>query len=299
MSGESEVGRLAGPPASGTVNTTLAYQVGESRLPAAVNPAFRRMTRPRGALMRKAVPQSSSRTSDVISRLNADGITAAPPKQTPEKVVSVEAAASSLLPFNIPDWLRKLLLSEGLRGPLVLAALGLMVAVMGLTARGAGLAALGVIVYLRSRSRAALRVSRENRTAAAIQSVPPRPGFVLTEPGATLPADIGRRGAADSLDAARFRQALVELHTRYETPVPVKTIGPPLDFDRAVVRLERTLNPVISIPRRARSVVAIPPTFEYLRPTETIVPVMAHPVISDPMYRPLRRPIRASCSSRT
>lgn len=295
MSGGSEVGRLAGPPASGTANTTLAHQVGESRLPgAALNPAFRRMTRPRGALMRKAAPQNRNRTSDLISRLNAsDGITAAPPKQAPEKVVSVEAAADSLLPFPLPPWLRDLLLWEGLSVALIVAAVLLILFAwstfaIGLPVAVLGLAALGAMLYLRSRLRASLRVSKENRTAAAIQSVPPRPGFVLTEPGATLPADIGRGGAADSLDAARFRQALVELHTRYETPVPVKTIGPPLDFDRAVIRLEQTLNPVLAIPRRARSVVAIPLTFEYFRPTETIVPVMVHPVISEPMYRPLR-----------
>ena len=62
----------------------------------------------------------------------------------------------------------------------------------------------------------------------------------------------------------------------------------PLDLAAAASTLVRALNPVLAIPTRVRSVVAMPSTFKYLRPSATIVPVMAHPVFSEPMYKPLR-----------
>src|SRR5437667_182316 len=72
--------RIMGSP------TTIAQQVKESRLPvAALNPAFRRIIRPRGPLLRKAVPASGGQPGDMLARMNAEnGITAAPPKQAPE-----------------------------------------------------------------------------------------------------------------------------------------------------------------------------------------------------------------------
>lgn len=275
--------------------TTLAHQVKESRLPAAaLNPAFRRVTRPRGALMRKAVPPGSLRPGDMLSRMNArGGITAGPPKQAPAKGISVEGTAGGLLPFHLPAWLRNLLLWKSLRLVMVISAVVLVLFSyatfgLGLPVALLGLAALAAIRYLRGRLEAARRLSKENRTVAAVQAIPPRPGFVLTEPGSPLPAGIARSGPSDSPQGANFRQALIDMNARFEIPVPAKTVGPPLDFSRAAASLEQALDPVRVIPRRALSLIAIPPTFKYLKPVETIVPVMAHPVINDPMYQPLR-----------
>ncbi|WP_406081191.1 hypothetical protein [Micromonospora sp. NBC_00858] len=275
--------------------TTVARQVEKSRLPAAsLDPAFRRMTRPRGALMRKAFPQQRGRPGAMLSRMNTPGgITAAPPKRAPEKEILLEGVARSLLPFPLPGWLRAVLLWKPLRAAMVTAAVLLLLFSvvtlgLGLPVTLLGLAALGVIEYLRGRLEAATRLGNQNRTVAAVQAIPPRPGFVLTEPGNRLPPGIGRSGSSDSPEAARFRQALVDVNARFESPLPVKTIGPPLDFDRAAAVVEQALNPVTAIPRRALSLIAIPPTFTYLKPTGTIVPVMAHPVLNEPMYRPLR-----------
>ena len=70
--------------------TTLSRQVKESQLPqAALNPAFRRILRPRGTVMRKAVPKSEGKPSNLLVQLNEldkkKRITAAPPKEPPEK----------------------------------------------------------------------------------------------------------------------------------------------------------------------------------------------------------------------
>jgi hypothetical protein len=280
--------RVRGSPA------TVAQDVLESRLPAAaLDPGFRRMTRPRGGLMRKAAPARRGRPGTMVSRMNArDGITAALPKQPPEKAVTVESASGGLLPFALPTWLRRLLLSRSLPLIMVIAVVLLILIAflphgIGLSFTVLGLVALAALRYLRRRLAAAGRLSKENRTAAAVRAIPPRPGFVLTEPGSPLPADIGRDGRADSPQAANFRAALIDMNARFEIPVPVRTIGPPLDLAHATGRLEQALDPVRGIPRRARSVIDLPP-LPYLKPVESIVPVMAHPVIDDPMYQPLR-----------
>jgi hypothetical protein len=56
------------------------------------------------------------------------------------------------------------------------------------------------------------------------------------------------------------------------------------------VTLKRSLDPSFAIPRRAEFLLKIPAKVKgsYLRPNKTLVTVMAHPVFSQPMYRPLR-----------
>jgi hypothetical protein len=67
--------------------TTIFQQLRESRLEgAALQPSFRRVLRPRGAVMRKALPRDQGKLTDVLVRLNNGRITAALPKQPPEGV---------------------------------------------------------------------------------------------------------------------------------------------------------------------------------------------------------------------
>ncbi len=218
--------------------TTLSRQVKDSRLPqAALTPALHKMLRPRGAVMRKAVPESRRKPTDLLTRLNEGRITAAPPKEAPSGQLALDAAVKVLVE------------ERDLPG--------------------------------------AIRLSEANLTTAAVKLISGRPKFFITDPGQQqLPPD--QSGGQDSPEATNFRAALLDLHTRFETPLPQPEEKPQLDFTAADTTLVATLNPVYAIPRRLLSVVAIPETFKYLRPFETIVPVMAHPVFPDPMYKPLR-----------
>lgn len=204
---------------------TIFHQVINSRLPRAVlNPAFRRITRPRGPIMRRAVPESQGRPTDILTRLNEGKITAAPPRRAPAGQLSLD------------DFI-----DEG------------------------------------------------RLTTDAVDKIEPRPNFVTTEPDPDYDfGNIDQPDDFDSPEAASFRDALFDLHDRLETELPPPEPREPLDFPYIGSRLAGVLNPVYVIPQRVRSFVAIPPTFKYLRPFETIVPVMAHPVFSDPMYKPLR-----------
>lgn len=276
--------------------TTVFQQVKASRLPpAALSPAFRRITRPRGAVMGKAVPESEGRTINIVTPLNEGRITAAPPKTAPEKQISLNKIAQKLIPNGVPDWLRALVLEPLTRWVLfglLLLALVLLVA-LGAVAIFALLAGIlaGALIFaegLRRRVQAAERLREENLTVEAVKDIAPRPQFTVTEPGQDVPAGIARAGRRDSTEAAHFRTALLDLHTRFEIALPQPAPQEPLNMAGAASVLAHALNPVFAIPRRALSIVAIPATFQYLRPVETIMPVMAHPAFSNPMYQPLR-----------
>jgi hypothetical protein len=142
--------------------------------------------------------------------------------------------------------------------------------------------------WLSRQFQAVEKLREENLTTEAVNSTPPRLHFVLTEPGQELPPDIADPNGADSAEAANFRTALLDLHGRFEIDLPQPEPKPPLDFANIGLKLVQALDPTYAIPKRALSIVAIPSTFKYLRPVETIVPVMAHPVFADPMYKPLR-----------
>jgi hypothetical protein len=276
--------------------TTILHQVKSSRLTqAALNPAFRRITRPRGAVSHRALPEIGGRTSNILNLLNDELIKVAPPKTAPEKQISLNKIAEALVSDQIPDWLRAVA-KHPLTRILLLALLLLslvLLALTGLFVIFALLAAVAIGAYifvdrLRRTLAASDRLREESLTVEAIDSIAPMPGFILTEPDQDVPAAILRSGASDSGDAARFRTALRDLHASFEIALPQPAPRARLDVVDASAKLLLALNPVKVIPRRALSYVAIPQSFIYLRPVETIAPVMAHPVFSDPMYKPLR-----------
>jgi hypothetical protein len=221
--------------------TTVFQELRESQLEeAALKPAFRRVFRPRGAIMRKAFPENPGKPTDVLLKLNEGQVTAALPKRAPEKQISLSKAADRL-----PD----------------------------------------------------KRLHEDRLTADVIPRIPARPRFRFTLPGRELPPfepiEPLNPPAPDNLldrdsdEAGAFRAALLELHTRLETRAPEPGPRPAVNVGAISNTLVNALNPKSTILLRALSTIFIPETFQYLRPKETVVPVMAHPVFPDPMYKPL------------
>lgn len=276
-------------------DTTIAAHVQQSRLHAALEPVFRRITRPRGAFMRKLSKVGEITSSEIVNRLNDGIIRAAPEKTAPENQISLGRLRETFFPGWIPNWLRKIFHWRYTRFVLLLLVVILLV-LLFLFKLGAfwgvvtGIMFLSIIFleWLRRRLVGLDRFSEEQLTTEAVEDIPPRPDFMITEPGEELPAGIDNAGATDSIEAANFRRALVNLHARFETelPKPVEII--PLDLDAIASKLTQAVEPMVAIPKRTLTVVKIPDSFKYLRPYETIVPVMAHPVLSDPMYKALR-----------
>jgi hypothetical protein len=283
--------RVMGSPA------TIARQVRESRLPrAAVDPAFRKVARPRGAIMRKVVPAGGAAPAAVIRRLNEGQLTAAPPPPDPTGQISLDRVARSIEPAPLPEWLRLLLRGQGLTG-LVVAVMVLALALMVLTGAivifGFVLVALAVLLYFVRQLPAVVEpaeaFAEKAFTPENIERIPARPSFVLTEFEAPLPA-APAAGTGDSLEASNFRIALKDAFNVFQSPPAPLPVPQPLDLNNAVLKLKQALNPAVAIPRRAEFVLKIPASIKgaYLRPQRTLVTVMAHPVFTEPMYRALK-----------
>jgi len=286
--------RILGSP------TTIARQVKDSRLPrAALDPAFRKIARPRGAVMRKVVPEGAPRPQAVLRRLNEGTLTAAPAPPEPTGQISLDAAAESIVPPPLPDWLNRLLRS-GLFMIVLAALIGAALVLTVMT--GAflfGVIAFGLVVLLLAARQLSTAVQtaealregfqQQSLTPAAVGRIAARPNFVLTEFQQEMPAAANGR-SVDSVEAANFRVALKDAFNVYQSPPPPPPIPAPLQLDTAVATLKRALNPAVAIPKRAQFVLKIPAsiTDAYLRPQDTLVTVMAHPVFAEPMYRALR-----------
>lgn len=280
--------------------TTIARQVKDSRLPrAAVDPAFRRIARPRGAIMRKVVPAGATRPQEVLRRLNEGTLTAAPAAPDPTGQISLDDAASSIVPPPLPGWLDRLLRSGlltiglfvAIAAALVLAiTIGNLVFVLFAIAFGAlWIAArrLGHRVQGAETLRAAFQ--EKSFTPSAVDAIGARPTFTLTDFGVEMPP-AGEGASGDSVEAANFRVALKDAFNVYRSPPPPVPVPRPLRLDNAVTKLKQALNPAVTIPKRAQFVLKVPASTKdgYLRPQPTLVTVMAHPVFAEPMYRALR-----------
>lgn len=277
--------------------TTIASQLKASRLPrAAVDPAFRKIARWQGPTMRKIVPEGTPPPTAVLSQLNEGKLTAAPPPPEPTGQISLDSVAESIVPDSLPEWLRNLLRS-GLLTIALLALLILSLVLAVITGAfllfGAVFLGLGIILLATRRLQTVVETAEafeeKSFTPGAVSRIQARPNFVLTEFNAPLPA-ARETGPDDSIEASNFRIALKDAFNAYESSPPPLPVPPPLELDKAVAKLKQALNPAVAIPKRAEFMLKIPASIKdaYLRPQKTLVPVMAHPVFTEPMYRGLR-----------
>jgi hypothetical protein len=277
--------------------TTIAKQVKESRLPqAAIDPAFRKIARSRGAVMRKVVPAGTARPAAVLARLNEGTLTAAPPPPDPTGQISLDGVAKSIVPPSPAEWLRDLLRNRVFA--IALVALAVVLLLLIVTGTIVWLL-VGIVIAVALAVVVARQVRRVNETVdalqeksftpAAIDRIPSRSNFVLTEFQQPLPSASATPGG-DSVEAASFRVAVKDAFNAYQSPPTPLPIPQPLALEHAVGTLTTALNPAVAIPRRAEFMLKIPASIKgaYLRPQKTIVPVMAHPVFTEPMYRALR-----------
>ncbi|HEX6716046.1 MAG TPA: hypothetical protein VF088_02990 [Pyrinomonadaceae bacterium] len=281
---------------------TVKAHVSASNIPSVlVGPTFRRLIRPRAPILRKLPFNDRLRPDDLLARVNRNEVLPAPPKLTPPGVVTVKDVAEAALPQNVPPWLIDLLR----RSPIVvflpliigfilalilwLFGIGLPIAISIFVA---GLAITLVLAAIRRQVRKADGLGEGEQTPADIDELPRSPDFSFTDPFTPSgPVTLSPSGA-DSADATRFKVALKDLHALTAATIVADTVGEngparfPLDIDDNVQVLLRGVDPAITIPRWATSVIRLPPRIRNEAPEE-FVEAMAYPVFDIPMYRPL------------
>jgi hypothetical protein len=280
---------------------TLSRTMSASLLqPPMTSSALRRMVRPRGKLI-QSLPFTATKTPDqLITRVNAGEISAAPPKVTPPGILTSDQAADLVKPTDAPQFIIDLLKRyPQLALYVLLAAIVLALWLLVLGPIGIVLAiailAVGVFLYARINQWArALRASdairESNQTPAAIEALPAVSNFTITPIGTSFtPSGSG----PDSVEASRFKVALrsgfdlVQVSAVVGRP-PVRTS---LDLNAVTTGSFQSLQPKVTIPKRVYAGIFVPPRIlgEIApRPAEVFVEPMAYPVIDQPMYEPLK-----------
>jgi hypothetical protein len=280
---------------------TVHHYLSESVLqPAMMSVAFRRLTRPGARLMRKLPFDSVHRPGNLLERVAAGEVTAAPPQQPPTQVLTVDQIADAAFPHDAPPAIVDLLRwAPALRFlPLLLAVVIILllliflplVAVLLLGAVIAG----GLFMVFRQLSRwhdaiqGADGLREENRRPETIDSLPRSPDFVLTEPGSGF---IPSRGATDSVEATRFKSALRDSFALIATATAAGRVEPKKRANLVALTQStlHALDPAITVPRRFGAQLILPVRIK-AELAETFVEAMAYPVIDQPMYEPLTEP---------
>jgi hypothetical protein len=295
--------RVPGSPR--TVHALLS----SSRLPvAALSPAFRKLTRPRGLVARRALPEAlrAAATATLAVAINDKVASAAPP---PPPVagptfgaIADEAGAGIDGARTLARW-----------GWLIILLLVLLTVVALLAIGGAaGLAAAGVLVaaavttfIARQRAQAtvdsAAGLHLEALGPAAIPAAPPA-GFGFANPGDTSPP------AATAEAAQEFGVALRNFAALLAAKPPPVAPAPRFDLANAHAKVSAAIAPPVAFPKRAAAVIRIgersivdyvrdtypvtpglPPVPPGATPAPRIAPVMAYPDLKDAMYRPLSK----------
>jgi hypothetical protein len=275
---------------------TIARQVQVSRLPqSALDPAFRKLTRNRGTIMRKAAPEGQAPNTHVLNLLNDGVLSAAPKPPEPTGQLSIDKVADAIAPTGLPEWLRRWIQNKTARWILIGViglAFVLLFAAGSVILFGSLLAIAAALLVVTERLRARLETAETFRessfTPRFADTIPARPNFVLTEFNQPM-TRVAAGGNADSVEGAGFRLALRDAYNVHQSFPPVPPAREKINIETTVTTLQQTLNPSITIPKRAQFVLKIPATIKdtYLLPQKTLVTVMAHPVFTQPMYRPM------------
>ncbi|HEX9622086.1 MAG TPA: hypothetical protein VF989_18195 [Polyangiaceae bacterium] len=274
---------------------TVHGHVLSSRVPKAVLSApFRRLARPSATVVKRLSARAAPSVHRIVAGINAGTLLPAPPKVAPAGALLLSDAAAAVRPTDAAPaaletlerapWLRFVPLLFGL----VLLLLAFLLPVSGVVAAVFGALALATVfifTYLARLVRGlkvAAMLNEENETPEAVDALPTVDNFVLSTPGDGFSP---RPGATDSEVAVRFKLALKDAFTL--TAAPARRAAPgAIALASLAGRTLSAIDPKTALVKRLLGTLRIPPRLKDAQ-TDTFVPVMAHPIIDTPMYKPL------------
>ena len=282
-------------------SATLAHTQAASLIqPALTSTAMRRVIRPGGRLIRSLPFTASASPANLLSRVNAGEVSAAPPKEVPPGVATVDAGAAAAASPGTPPWAGWLLgrlpwppsalLGLGLAflaAALILLAVLRVPGIAMLALLGAGLAyAAWVLRDWQASADRQNAVTETAQTPASVAALPKSPDFVLSAPGSAFRASAG---TTDSPEAVRFKDALRDSYTLRQAGLAAGTRPEPAPLPLPAVTTASitAVDPAVTIPRRGLAVLGIP---AWIRDQigDAFTEVMAYPKIDLPMYQPLK-----------
>jgi hypothetical protein len=289
---------------------------------AALDSSLRRMIRPRGAYG-KRLRQADAGFShaNLINDLNEGKVSAAPPKQVQPGLPTDEKLVEQLPESKLPGWVQWLIRNR----LLLLIVLLILLLVLGLLTGAWILCAILAIVVIAAyvyAGRLAVRedlgkdITNPEALANDIKETPPRSdfGLVLTDPVVPVVATGGTQvttgsissssspdaitfntstvftpqaGGADSLEAKNFRAAAIKLNERLAVKAPERVVTR-FDIANADRKLSAAIDPRVAFPKLVAAEVLYTFNPLWLLEPEHLVPAMAYPDFSDPMYEKLR-----------
>ena len=281
------LGKIMGSP------TTLMHQILQSRLPAAVfSGAFRRIVRPKGRIAKKIGAVQPLDYDTIVTNLNTEKITAAPPKTKPASIPNTEDIGGQIFSHQFPAWLLWILRHSKLLLLILLVLFILLGLITGAWLAMAVLAAVSVAGYfLTNKLRTDLQAADELKDpvlqAESISNIPAQPNFTLrmSDLLGPLTPTPGPVPGSDSVEAANFRTAITDFMKRMVIKVPPKEI---IEFNpvNAHAKVSTAIHPHVSFPSKLSYFVKFPEYINIKSP-EKIYEAMAYPDFEDAMYKKL------------
>ncbi|MFQ6026490.1 MAG: hypothetical protein ACE5Q6_03125 [Dehalococcoidia bacterium] len=286
---------------------TVFQQVKQSPLtPAVTSAPLRRMMRPHSRMIRYSAFDEGISPTNLVTRVNAGVVTAAPPHIVPPDLPTLDDVADDLKPRGVPgfllDSLKNIPLLKYL--PLLLAAIVfLLLFVIGflLVSVIPAVIIIGVLIYFwrlltrwSHQVEEAESILEENQTPESVDRLPNSPDFTITTPvdittlDPSNPAGAIRLGGTDSPQSVRFKAALKDLYHTIQVSIAAGEPPPvtPVDIERLADAMIAALDPKVTISRYTYGKIKIPLHVSELI-GERFVEAMAYPEFDIPMYKPL------------
>jgi hypothetical protein len=283
--------------------TTLAHQLQNSLINSTVlSSSFRKISRPRGRLVRKLNTNQEKpfTISGLVQEANKGNISAAFPKKPPEKMVTTTTLSGNIVKISLPKFIKWTIKNYVIIFIILIVLFALLALITGNYKILGGIASILLVLLavfsrflskLKNKIEASDILEDDKAAAALINKTPARPQFELkvSDPddgSITSAADNKSAVGTDSKEAARFREAAVNLSQRLQIKKE-EAVLPTFNIDNAYTKLQNALNPKISFPKQLAAKVKFPLDISYLLP-ENIIPAMAYPDFEEPMYEKLR-----------
>lgn len=276
--------------------TTIRHQLASTAIPAAaLSPAFARLARPGGRLIRRAAPVRATAGAvvrNLLSRSNLRQLHVAPIKASDGATTVQSLRSASLLNalrWNLSAHLRRLSAS-----PWGIALVLLFIVVLAVVPFGwligIGLVVAGAAVLLVNSRRAYQRFARDFSSATIRDAVPSR-DFTFSNrqqgwTGAPEPAAGAQPSPELSARHARaFKDAAIAALELARPAVVASPPRPPANVVSIRAKLTEALDPAITIPQMVLADLKFRDTL--IRPADPLGSVMDHPKFPQPMYEPL------------